>query len=162
MKDADIKDFSKLENVFTEVKRKNSSGVRSYFDRLNSSLSREIEPLQEELSAINDAERDSNATAEELSRKPVVSDQIEDIREKQARLNRERSLAIRLVDACPSLSNSNQWEELERTDEEVVFARLLGVYTMRAKQQNAEDINARVEELEFARAEKREVSWSKI
>ena len=154
LKDADIKDFSKLENVFTEVKRKNSSGVRSYFDRLNSSLSREIEPLQEELSAINDAERDSNATAEELSRKPVVSDQIEDIREKQARLNRERSLAIRLVDACPSLSNSNQWEELERTDEEVVFARLLGVYTMRAKQQNADDINARVEELEFARAEK--------
>ena len=48
----------------------------------------------------------------------------------------------------------NQWEELERTDEEVVFVRLLGVYTMRAKQQNTEDINARVEELEFARAEK--------
>jgi hypothetical protein len=57
------------------------------------------------------------------------------------------------VDASPTLQYQGPWEELERSDAEVVFARLLGVYTLRSKEQSEEQIANRVLDLEFARAE---------
>ena len=43
---------------------------------------------------------------------------------------------------------------MERTENEVIFARLSGVYTLRAKEQGEDRIAERVLDLEFARAEK--------
>ena len=57
------------------------------------------------------------------------------------------------MDASPTLKYQGPWEELERSDSEVVFVRLLGVYTLRAKEQSEEQIADRVLDLEFARAE---------
>jgi hypothetical protein len=136
-----------------EITRKSSSAVRADYDKQSSQLSRELTQLQNERTEISDAERDENATVEQLARKVILDQEIEDLREQQADLNRERSLATRLVDACPTLQYQGPWEELERSDSEVVFARLLGVYTLRAKEQSDEQIANRVLDLEFARAE---------
>jgi hypothetical protein len=110
--------------------------------------------LQNERSEISDAERENNATAEQVARKPLLDQEIEELREQQARLNRERSVATRLVDACPSLKYQGAWEELERTEKEVIFARLSGVYTIRTMDQSVDIISERVLDLEFARSEK--------
>ena len=136
-----------------EITRKSSSAVRADYDKQSSQLSRELTQLQNERTEISDAERDENATVKQLARKVILDQEIEDLREQQADLNRERSLATRLVDACPTLQYQGPWEELERSDSEVVFARLLGVYTLRAKEQSDEQIANRVLDLEFARAE---------
>jgi hypothetical protein len=136
-----------------EITRKSSSAVRADYDKQSSQLSRELTQLQNERTEISDAERDENATVEQLARKEILDQEIEDLRDQQADLNRERSLATRLVDSCPTLQYQGPWEELERSDAEVVFARLLGVYTLRAKEQSEEQIANRVLDLEFARAE---------
>ena len=135
------------------ITRKSSSAVRADYDKQSSQLSRELTELQNERTEIGDAERDENATVEQLARKEILDSEIEGLREQQADLNRERSLATRLVDACPTLKFQGPWEELERSDSEVVFVRLLGVYTLRAKEQSEEQIADRVLDLEFARAE---------
>jgi hypothetical protein len=135
------------------ITRKSSSAVRADYDKQSSQLSRELTELQNERTEIGDAERDENATVEQLARKEILDSEIEGLREQQADLNRERSLATRLVDASPTLKYQGPWEELERSDSEVVFVRLLGVYTLRAKEQSEEQIADRVLDLEFARAE---------
>ena len=56
-------------------------------------------------------------------------------------LNRQRSLAVRLVEACDNLSPDEKWEELERSDSEVIFVRSKGVYTIRSKDQSVEQIS---------------------
>ena len=58
--------------------------------------------------------------------KPVLDDKIEKIREQQAMLNRQRSLAVRLVEACDNLSPDEKWEELGGSDSEVIFVRSKG------------------------------------
>ena len=157
------KEFEKLSDsnssatdlgVKVEISRKSSSAVRADYDKKNGSLTRELSKLQNERSEISDAERENNATAEQVARKPLLDQEIEELRERQARLNRERSVATRLVDACPSLKYQGAWEELERTEKEVIFARLSGVYTIRTMDQSEDIISERVLDLEFARSEK--------
>ncbi len=143
-----------IENgVKVEIARKSSKAVRADYDKQSSRLSDELSELQEERNEISDAERDQNATSEQLARKDTLDQEIEKKRNLQAGLNRERSLATRLADACSTLTYLGSWEELERSDTEVVFARLFGVYTLRAKEQSKEQIAERVLDLEFARAE---------
>jgi hypothetical protein len=89
-----------------------------------------------------------------LAKKSKLEEKIAVMRDQQATLNRERSLAIRLLEACSSLSTTNKWEELERSEDEIIFARLLGVYTMRPKFLEEKVISDRVLDLEYARAEK--------
>ena len=157
------KEFEKLSDsnvsstdlgVRIAITRKSSSAVRADYDKRSGALSRELSDLQNERTEISDAERENNATAAQLARKVVLDKEIEDMRDQQASLNRERSVATRLVDACPTLLYQGPWEELERTEDEVIFARLSGVYTLRAKEQGEDRIAERVLDLEFARAEK--------
>ena len=140
--------------VRVEIARKSSSAVRADFDKKSGSLSRELTKLQNERSGISDAERENNATAEQIARKDSLDQEIDALRDQQALLNRERSAGTRLVDACPTLQYKGPWEELERTDKEVIFARLYGVYTLRSKDQGEESISGRVLDLEYARAER--------
>ena len=140
--------------VRVEIARKSSSAVRADFDKKSGSLSRELTKLQNERSGISDAERENNATAEQIARKDSLDQEIDALRDQQALLNRERSAGTRLVDACPTLQYKGTWEELERTDKEVIFARLYGVYTLRSKDQGEESISGRVLDLEYARAER--------
>ena len=125
--------------VKVAISRKSSSAVRADYDKKNGSLTRELSKLQNERSEISDAERENNATAEQVARKPLLDQEIEELREQQARLNRERSVATRLVDACPS-PYQGAGEELERTEKEVIFARLSGVYTIRTMDQSEDSI----------------------
>ena len=140
--------------ILVGVERKNATGVRSFYDKRNRSLDQELSPLQEEVTAINDAERDGNATDLQLAKKPKLEERISAMRDQQASLNRERSLAVRLLEACSSLSTTNRWEELERSENEIIFARLLGVYSLRPKLLEEKLISDRVLDLEYARAEK--------
>ena len=157
------KEFEKLSDtnasltdlgIRVKIERKSSSAVRADFDKKSGALSRELSKLQEERSQISDAMREDNATAEQVARKDVLDDEISVLRDQQARLNRERSVATRLIDACPTLQYQGSWEELERSASEVIFARLYGVYTLRSKEQGREQISERILDLEYARAEK--------
>ena len=143
-------------NQFLSVKlqRKGASSVRTAFDKKGDSLSRELSEFQTERNLISDAERDGNATSAQLENKENLDRKIEEIRNQQSVLNRKRSLAVRLVEACSSLDQNDQWEELERTDVEVLFARRLGVYSILPKEHSGEKVDQRVAELEFSRAEK--------
>ena len=156
LKDMDDSPKSILQEhgTLVDVERKNATAVRSFYDKRNRSLDQELSPLQDEVTVINDAERDGNATSDQLAKKPKLEEKIAVMRDQQATLNRERSLAIRLLEACSSLSTTNKWEELERTEDEIIFARLLGVYTMRPKFLEEKLISDRVLDLEYARAEK--------
>jgi hypothetical protein len=140
--------------ILVGVERKNATGVRSFYDKRNRSLDQELSPLQEEVTAINDAERDGNATDLQLAKKPKLEEKISAMRDQQASLNRERSLAVRLLEACSSLSTTSRWEELERSENEIIFARLLGVYSLRPKLLEEKLISDRVLDLEYARSEK--------
>lgn len=140
--------------LHVKISRKSSSAVRANYDNRNGALNRDLGKLQNERSEISDAERDNNATSEQLVRKKVLNIEIETLRDELAALNRERSVATRLADACPTLQYQGAWEELERTDKEVIFARLYGVYTLRSKDQDEGQVPERVLDLEFARAEK--------
>ena len=84
------------------------------------------------------------------------------MRDQQALLNRERSAGTRLVDACPTLQYKGPWEELERTDKEVIFARLYGVYTLRSKDQGEESISERYWIWNMRELKEIVVNWSKI
>ena len=136
------------------VSRKSASAVRAEYDKNSGSLSRDLTKLQNERTEISNAEREDNATSAQLSRKEKLDLEIEAMRDKQAQVNRERSVAVRLVDACSNLMHNGPWEELERTENEVIFARLFGVYSIRPKVQSDEQVSGRVLDLEFARAEK--------
>ena len=135
------------------VERESTASVRASFDRESNSLSRNLTSLQDERSQISDLERDENATDEQLARIPVLDSEIEELRERQAMLNRKRSLSVRLVEACENLSPDGKWEELERSDSEVIFLRSSRVYTLRSKDQGVEQISERVFDLEMARSE---------
>ena len=129
LKDMDDSPKSILQEhgTLVDVERKNATGVRSFYDKRNRSLDQELSPLQDEVTAINDAERDGNATSDQLAKKSKLEEKIAVMRDQQATLNRERSLAIRLLEACSSLSTTNKWEELERSEDNYLcsFARSL-------------------------------------
>ena len=84
--------------------------------------------------------------------KVVLDQEIEDLRESQAALNRERLLANQLLDVVNILEPDGIWVEQERTEESVLFVRLNGVYTLRAKAE-PELITGRVRDLEYSRSE---------
>jgi hypothetical protein len=155
--------FDKLEDlnsshaevgVHLTVSRKSASAVRAEYDKNSGKLSRELTALQNERNEISNAERENNATSAQLGRKEKLDLEIQGMRDRQAKINRERSVVVRLVDACPNLEYNGPWEELERTDSEVIFVRLYGVYSIRSKLQSDERVTERVIDLEFARAEK--------
>ena len=83
----------------------------------------------------------------------VLDQEIEDLRESQAAVNRERLLANQLLDVVNTLEPDGVWVEQERTGESVLFVRLNGVYTLRAKKAEPELITGRVRDLEYSRSE---------
>ena len=56
-------------------------------------------------------------------------------------LNRQRSLAVRLVEACENLSPDEKWENWSAQIVKVIFVRSKGVYTIRSKDQSVEQIS---------------------
>ena len=148
------KDLATNKFLSVKLQRKGASSVRTAFDKQGDSLSRELSEFQNERNLISDAEREGNATSAQLENKESLDRKIEEIRNQQSVLNRKRSLAVRLIDSCSSLDQNAKWEELERTDGEVLFARRLGVYSILPKEQASEKVDQRVAELEFSRAEK--------
>jgi hypothetical protein len=137
-----------------EVAGKDSRLLRGYYDGANGRIGSQLEKLEKERDLIASAERDSNATAAQLARKEVIDGEIDAIRSRQAELNKESSLGQRLVDACQGLEPDGKWSELERTEDSAVFVSLKAAYFLKQGKLEASEIEARVEDLQFARAEK--------
>ena len=136
-----------------EIERKHSGLVRGYFDGLNGRIGSQLEKLGDERRLISSAERESNATKEQLERKDAIDAEIEIIREKQAKVNKEMTLALRLSGECSNLTPDGKWSELERTERSAVFVRLKKAYTLRAEELKPKEIETRASDLQFARAE---------
>jgi hypothetical protein len=137
-----------------EIERRNDRLARGYFDGLNRRIGSQLEKLQKEREVISSAERESNATKDQLERKEAIDAEIEVIREKQADVNKEMDLVMRLSKACSNLTPDGKWSELERTENSALFVRLKKVYTLRAGELDASEIEARTGDLQFARAER--------
>ena len=137
-----------------EIERRNDRLARGYFDGLNRRIGSQLEKLQKEREVISSAERESNATKDQLERKEAIDAEIEVIREKQADVNKEMDLVMRLSKACSNLTPDGKWSELERTENSALFVRLKKVYTLRAGELDASEIEARAGDLQFARAER--------
>jgi hypothetical protein len=137
-----------------EIERRNDRLARGYFDGLNRRIGSQLEKLQKEREVISSAERESNATKDQLERKEAIDAEIEVIREKQADVNNEMDLVMRLSKACSNLTPDGKWSELERTENSALFVRLKKVYTLRAGELDASEIEARAGDLQFARAER--------
>jgi hypothetical protein len=133
------------------VEGKNPSLVRGYFEGLNSRIGSQLEKLGDERQLISSAERESNATKEQLERREAIDAEIEVIREKQAEVNKEMTLAQRLLSECSNLTPDGKWSELERTENSAVFVRLNKAYTLSAGELKSDEIETR--DLQFARAE---------
>ena len=143
-----------LEKVkFLSVKAKSPQAVRASYDRKSSKIQSEIRSLQDERNGISDAERESNATKEQLSRKSFLDSEIKTLRDKQADLNSERTLSNRLMEVIGTTDPSGDWIEQERTEESALFIRLNQVYTLRAKKADSELVKQRARDLEFSRSE---------
>ena len=132
---------------------KSSQSVRASYDAKSSKIRNKLRERQDERTEISSAERESNASAQQTQRKVVLDKEIEDLRESQAAVNRERLLANQLLDVVNTLEPDGLWVEQERTEESVLFVRLKGVYTLRAKKVDPELITARVRDLEYSRSE---------
>ena len=132
---------------------KSSQSVRASYDAKSSKIRNQLRELQDKRTEISSAERESNATAQQKQRKVVLDQEIEDLRESQAAVNRERLLANQLLDVVNTLEPDGVWVEQERTGESVLFVRLNGVYTLRAKKADPELITGRVRDLEYSRSE---------
>lgn len=137
-----------------EIKRRNDRLARGYFDGVNRRIGSQLEKLQKEREVISSAERESNATKDQLERKEAIDAEIEVIREKQADVNKEMELVMRLSGACSDLTPDGTWSELERTESSALFVRLNKVYTLRAGELDASEIETRTGDLQFARAER--------
>lgn len=137
-----------------EVDAKDSRLLRGYYDGANGRIGSQLGKLEEERDLISSAERDSNATSNQLARKEVIDAEIEAIRSRQAELDKESSLGQRLVDACQNLDPDGKWSELERTEDSAVFVCLKTAYFLKQGKLEATEIEARVEDLQYARAEK--------
>ena len=125
-----------------------------YFDGVNRRIGSQLEKLQKEREVISSAERESNASKEQLERKEAIDAEIEVIREKQADVNKEMDLVMRLSEACSNLTPDGKWSELERTENSALFVRLKKVYTLSAGELDASEIETRTGDLQFARAER--------
>ena len=132
---------------------KSSQAVRASYDAQSSKIRNQLRELQDERTEISSSERESNATVKQKQRKVVLDQKIEDLRESQAAVNRERLLANQLLDVVNTLEPDGVWVEQERTEESVLFLRLNGVYTLRARKADPERITGRVRDLEYSRSE---------
>tara|TARA_B100001057_G_scaffold497761_1_gene602801 strand:- start:3251 stop:5788 length:2538 start_codon:yes stop_codon:yes gene_type:complete len=137
-----------------QVSKKDSRLLRGYYDGLDGQVGSQLDKLEKERDLITSAERDSNATAAQLARKEVIDAEIEVIRARQAALDKESALGQKLADACQDLKPDGSWSELERTEDSVVFVCLKAAYFLKKATMEASEIEARVEDLQFARAEK--------
>jgi hypothetical protein len=135
------------------IDRKSLSALEGMYNAKNQRIQSRLSKLEEEREEISKAERDQNATALQISRKSVLDQAIDDLRIKQEGENRNRSLSIQLVNACPNLELGEGWSELERGEDTVVFVKLQDVYTLKVKQSEEEDIFTRVDEIERSRGE---------
>jgi len=98
------------------IEGKSLSSIQSSFDFKNQLLRSRLSKLEGERGEITQAERESNASAEQTSRKATLDKLIDDIRGEQDRHNQNRTLSIQLVEACPNLELGQGWTELERTE----------------------------------------------
>jgi hypothetical protein len=136
------------------VEAKDSGLLRGYYEGINGRIGSRLEKLEKEREVISSSERESNATASQLARKEVIDLKIEEIRARQAELNKESSLGQKLVDACQGLEPDGKWSELERTEETAVFVTLKSAYFLKQGKLEASVVEERVEDLQFSRAEK--------
>jgi hypothetical protein len=135
------------------VERRDSRLVRGYYDGVNGRIGAQLQKLGEERQLISSAERDSNATKEQLARKESIDAEIEVIREKQTEVNKEMTLAQRLLGECSNLTPDGKWSELERTENSAIFVCLKKAYTLKAGELKSNEIETRARDLQFARAE---------
>ena len=134
-------------------KAKSAQAIRSSYDRESSKIRNQLQDLQNERSDISSAERDKNATQAQISRKPDLDKQIEDLRKSQSESNSQRLLSNQLIEVVDTIEPDGQWVEQERTEESALFVRLTGVYTLRNQNLNQEQLKNRVSDLEYSRAE---------
>ena len=131
---------------------KNVFKLEVFYNRMGELLTAKLNKLEREREVISNAERDENATAQQIKRKLEVDILIEGLRDEQDEHNKKRALSLQLAEACPNLELGGGWLELERTSEAVVFARLNDVYSLISKQVDENDIETRENEIEFTRA----------
>jgi hypothetical protein len=136
------------------IERKNSRLTQGYFKGVNDRIGSQLEKLGKERGLISSAERESNATKEQLERKESIDAEIEVIRVKQAKVNKEMTLALRLSEECSNLMPDGQWSELERTESSAVFVRLKKAYTLKAGGLKPGEVETRASDLQYAKAER--------
>ena len=68
-------------------------------------------------------------------------------------MSKQRLLTNQLLDVVGSLEPDGQWVEQERTEDSALFVRLTGVYTLRNQTPDQEQLQNRVRDLEYSRAE---------
>lgn len=134
-------------------KAKSAQAIRSSYDRESSKIRNQLQDLQNERSDISSAQRDKNATQAQISRKPDLDKQIEDLRKSQSESNSQRLLSNQLIEVVDTIEPDGQWVEQERTEDSALFVRLTGVYTLRNQNLNQEQLKNRVSDLEYSRAE---------
>lgn len=139
---------------YLSIDGKGSDQLQQFYGGKNQRLRNRLNKLEEERNQITSLEREDNATSDQLKRKNELDLLIENIRDEQDKLNKDRSLAIQLSDACQNLEVGAGWSELERTDQSVVFVRLKGVYSVKKREAEKTEILTRVQDLENARADK--------
>lgn len=136
------------------MNKKSSRLLEAYYQGINRRVGARLTKMEKERDLISSAERDSNATPDQLSRKTVIDLEIEKIRTEQAETDKDSSLGSRLAQACSNLEPDGKWTELERTSDTAIFVRLKKAYFLKQKMLEPEEVNTRTEELQFSRAEK--------
>ena len=135
------------------VDGKSLSSLQSSFDFKNQLLRSRLTKLESEREEITTAERESNATKEQTSRKVALDKSIDDVRGEQDQHNQNRTLSVQLIEACPNLDLGDGWTELERAEGRAVFVKLNEVYSLKAVQTKSEEVVTRVQEIEQSRSE---------
>ena len=139
---------------YISLNGKSLAAVESSFTSRNQKIRSRLSKLEDEREEISKAERDSNATALQKTRKAKLDQLIDAIRLEQDTEDQNRALSLQLVEECSDLEVGKGWSEVERTEDVSTFVRLQEVYSLKPKQSKKEDISTRVNELEFARSEK--------
>lgn len=156
--DKQFKKLEKSEAVFStgekvSIEAKSAQATRASFDAKGSKIRNQLRKLQDEKNEITSAEGDKNATTSQIARKPVLDKEIEALRDSQSQVSKQRLLTNQLLDVVGSLEPDGQWVEQERTEDSALFVRLTGVYTLRNQTPDQEQLQNRVRDLEYSRAE---------
>lgn len=138
---------------YISINGKSLAAIESSFNSKNQKIRSRLSKLEDEREGITKAERDSNATAAQKTRKVKLDQLIDAIRMEQDTENQNRALSLQLVEECSNLEVGKGWSEVERTEDVTTFVRLKEVYSLKPKQSKKEDILTRVNELEYARSE---------